>query len=295
MQNPEKILIAGCGDVGVRLAARLKRRGIEVWGLRRHAPNEGHEGMHWLEGDLCAPDGLPKLPPGITRLAYLPGPGKRDPAIYRALFVDGLARVLSALDPSALRRTVFVSSTAVHGGHDGQWIDETAEPAPQGFNGKILLEAERWLGRQEGSHVVLRLAGIYGPGRLQLVERIRNGTASTPRNPAHWANRIHADDAAAALDHLLFLDEPEECYLGCDDTPLPLHELHAYLAGLIGVAAPPEGPAPTGVGSKRLSNARLRASGFVPSWPDSREGYRALLGVTAPAAGVKKQKNTATG
>ena len=66
-------------------------------------------------------------------------------------------------------------------------------------------------------------------------------------------------------------------YLGADDTPLPLDVLYDHLARLAGAPLPEEGTAPSGVGSKRLSNARLRASGFVPQWADAREGYAALL------------------
>jgi nucleoside-diphosphate-sugar epimerase len=97
------------------------------------------------------------------------------------------------------------------------------------------------------------------------------------RDPPHWSNRIHADDAAAAIVHLLGLPSPERVYVGVDDTPLPLHVLYEFLAELVGAPLPEEGAAPPGVGSKRLSNARLRASGFVPRWPDAREGYRSLL------------------
>ena len=77
--------------------------------------------------------------------------------------------------------------------------------------------------------------------------------------------------------HLLALPGAQPVYIGCDDTPLPLHELYAHLAGLLGVAAPTPGPAPAGVGSKRLDNARLKSSGYALRWPDSRAGYAALI------------------
>jgi nucleoside-diphosphate-sugar epimerase len=125
--------------------------------------------------------------------------------------------------------------------------------------------------------VVLRLAGLYGPGRLQLVEKLRAGQLRVPREVPHWANRIHVDDAAAAIVHLLQVEAPQSLYLGVDDTPMPLDELYDFLAALIDAPPPPEGAAPVGVGSKRLSNARLRASGWAPQWPDSREGYAALI------------------
>jgi nucleoside-diphosphate-sugar epimerase len=88
---------------------------------------------------------------------------------------------------------------------------------------------------------------------------------------------MHVDDAAAAIVHLLSLDAPESLYVGVDNTPLPVDELYDYLAGLLGAAPPPDGSPVTGIGNKRMSNARLRATGFQCRWPDARMGYAALL------------------
>jgi nucleoside-diphosphate-sugar epimerase len=273
----ERILLAGCGDLGQRVAQRLLARGDEVFALRRRPPENDGGGIRWLRGDLADPAGLRGLPRGVTRLAYLPAPSARDEAAYRAVFLGGLRHLLDALDGSALRRVLFVSSSAVYGEHGGVWVDEDTPPAPPGFNGRVLLEAERWLAGQAPA-VTLRLAGLYGPGRLQLLERLRAGQAPAPRAVPHWANRIHVDDAAAALVHLLDLPDAQPLYLGVDDTPLPLDVLYDHLATLLAAPPPPEGPAPQGVGSKRLSNARLRTTGFTPRWPDARAGYAALLG-----------------
>lgn len=273
----ERVLLAGCGDLGERVAQRLRARGDDVWALRRQPPPRSRHGIHWLRGDLTDPASLRGLPPGITRLVYLPAPATRDRATYHAIFVDGLRHLLDALDTCKLAQVLFVSSSAVYGEHDGDWVDETTATDPPGFNGAVLLEAEQWLARQPLPATVLRLAGLYGPGRLQLVERLRAGQARVPRETPHWANRIHADDAAAAIVHLLGLESPQPLYLGVDDTPMPLDELYDFLAALIDAPLPAEGAAPAGVGSKRLRNARLRASGWAPQWPDARAGYAALL------------------
>ncbi|EIL92652.1 hypothetical protein UU9_01874 [Rhodanobacter fulvus Jip2] len=273
----ERVLLAGCGDLGLRVARQLQGRGDSVWALRRMPPVGDTSGIHWLRADLRQAETLRDLPPGITRLVYLPTPDRRDETAYRATFVDGLRHLLQALDTGTLRRVLFVSSTAVYGAHGGEWVDETTAPAPPGFNGKALLDAERWLAAQSVPSVALRLAGLYGPGRLQLVERLRTGQVRVPREHPHWANRIHVDDAASAITHLLTLPAVQSLYLGVDDTPLPLDVLYDQLARLAGAPLPAEGPAPAGIGSKRLGNARLRASGWVPQWPDSRAGYAALL------------------
>jgi nucleoside-diphosphate-sugar epimerase len=273
----EQVLLAGCGDLGLRVARRLRARCDEVWALRREPPMPDDSGIRWLRGDLTRPETLRELPVGITRVVYLPTPDRRDAAAYRSTFVDGLRYLLGTLDHAHLQRVLLVSSSAVYGEHAGDWIDEGTPPAPPGFNGSLLLEAEQWLATQSVASVVLRLAGLYGPGRLQLIERLRAGQLKAPRAQPHWANRIHVDDAAAAIVHLLQLADPLPLYLGVDSTPLRLDVLYDHLSALIGAPLAEDGPAPAGIGSKRLSNARLRASGFTPRWPDSRDGYTALL------------------
>lgn len=274
----ERVLLAGCGDVGLRVARLLRAQGHEVFALRRRPPAACDGGIRWLAGDLASPATMDGLPAGITRLVYLPAPDARDQATYEAVFLGGLRAMFGALDRTVLRRVLLVSSSAVYGDHAGGWVDEDTPARPPGFNGRVLLEAERWLADQPVRSTVLRLAGLYGPGRLQLVDRLRAGLAAVPRAQVHWANRIHVDDAAAAIAHLLLLPGAGPLYLGVDDTPLPLDVLYDHLAGWVGAPRPPEGPPPAGVGSKRLSNARLRASGFAPRWPDARLGYAALLG-----------------
>jgi nucleoside-diphosphate-sugar epimerase len=274
----ERVLLAGCGDLGLRVAQRLLARGDQVYALRRRPPTDDTTGIQWLQGDLTDAVSLRGLPSSdITQLVYLPTPDRRDEAAYRSTFVDGLKHVSNALDGAALKRVVFVSSSAVYGDHHGALIDESTLAQPYGFNGEVLLEAEQWLAAQAIPAITLRLAGLYGPGRLQLFERLRNGQARVPRNEIHWANRIHTEDAAQAIAHLLQLIDPLPLYLGVDDTPLPLDILYDALAQMIGVDPPQNGPAPSGIGSKRLSNRRLRDSGFVPTWTDSRIGYAALL------------------
>lgn len=274
----ERVLLAGCGDVGLRVARLLRAQGHTVFGLRRRPPASADEsGIHWLAGDLVDAATLAGLPERITRVVYLPAPDLRDSAMYRAVFLDGLRGLLERLDCAALARVLFVSSSAVYGDHAGGWVDEDTPPDPPGFNGAVLLEAECWLAAQARPCTVLRLAGLYGPGRLQLLDRLRTGGVAVPRDRVHWANRIHVEDAAAAIAHLLFLPDARPLYLGVDDTPLPLQVLYDHLASLAGVPPPPQGAPPTGVGSKRLRNARLRESGWVPQWPDARGGYASLL------------------
>jgi nucleoside-diphosphate-sugar epimerase len=195
------------------------------------------------------------------------------------VFRDGLEHLLQAAASPALQRVLFVSSTAVYGDHGAQWIDEDTPTAPKSFNGRVLLETEQWLRSQSAQFetLSLRLSGIYGPGRSYLLDRLRTGQATAPAAESHWVNRIHIEDAAAAVLHLMNLPQPHSIYLVTDSTPLPMRVLYEALAKLVGGPIPPKGDAPVSVGSKRLNNARLRGSGFSFTWPDSRDGHAALI------------------
>lgn len=282
--NAKRVLIAGCGDLGLRVARLLSLENTAnlTWGLRRNPqpePASDVPGLTWIAADLTQPDTLRGLPTGITHVLYTAAPNARTEADYRAVYRDGLERLLQALASSALQRVLFVSSTAVYGDHGEQWIDEDTPTAPKSFNGRVLLETEQWLHSQSAQFetVSLRLSGIYGPGRSYLLDRLRTGQAAAPAAESHWVNRIQIEDAAAAVLHLMNVPQPQSIYLVTDSTPLPMRVLYEALAKLVGGPIPPEGAAPASVGSKRLSNARLRNSGFNFKWPDSRKGHAALV------------------
>jgi nucleoside-diphosphate-sugar epimerase len=269
------VLVAGAGDVGTRAAVLLAGAGFDVFALRRHVPREAHPGVRWLAGDLTRPETLQGLP-SVRHVIYCATPAGRDDAAYRAIFLDGPRHLLSAL-PEPPQRMVFASSSAVYGEHGGAWVDESTPPAPLGFNGRVLLEAEAALRDAVSEAVAVRLAGLYGPGRLQLIQRLRDGQARVPRGQGVYANRIHVQDAAASLVHLACLEQPQPVYVAVDDRPRPIDELYDALARLAGAVPPGDGPPPPGVGNKRLSNARLKATGFVLQWPDAADGYAACL------------------
>ncbi len=282
--SAKRVLIAGCGDLGLRVAKLLAFENTvnRSWGLRRHPalePVNDLPGFSWIAADLTQPSSLNDLPKDITHVLYSAAPNARTEDDYRAVYRDGLEHLLQSVASPSLQRVLFVSSTAVYGDHGAQWIDENAPTAPKSFNGRVLLETEQWLygQRERFTTLSLRLSGIYGPGRSYLLDRLRAGQATAPAAESHWVNRIHIEDAAAAVLHLMNLPNPQPIYLVTDSTPLPMRVLYDALAQLVGGPTPPEGAAPASVGSKRLSNARLRDSGFTFTWPDCREGHAALI------------------
>ncbi len=271
------LLIAGCGDVGSALARLRVAAGDQVWGLRRGDAGLP-PGVRGLRADLGAGpiDGLPSA---IDAVVYAAAADRRDDESYRRTYVDGVGRLAVALTRAgaAPRRWVYVSSTAVYGQAEGEWVDEDAPTLPSGFNGRRMIEGERCAAATGIPTVVVRFGGIYGPGRGWLVERVRAGAGCRARPPL-YTNRIHRDDCAAVLDHLLSLESPARCYLGVDDAPAPQCEVMDWIADRIGVPRPPRTGAVAGGAGKRCSNRRLRASGYCFGYPSYRDGYAAMLG-----------------
>ena len=178
------------------------------------------------------------------------------------------------------RRLLFVSSSGVYAQADGQWVDEDSPAEAESYSGRIMLEAER-LARSSGiPATVVRLTGIYGPGREWLLKQVRMGYRVVSEPPL-FANRIHAEDAAGLLAYLLQADargvELAGDYLGVDDAPAPLHEVVGWLREALGVTEWAEESTVRRAGSKRCSNARARALGWRPLYPSYREGYAAVL------------------
>jgi nucleoside-diphosphate-sugar epimerase len=278
------VLIAGCGDVGTTLGLALARDGHTVWGLRRD-PRGLSDPIRPLAADLTDPRSLAVLPPDIDRVCYTAAAAGFGEAAYRAAYVDGVRNLLGALAGAPVRRFVFVSSTGVYGQEEGQWVDESSPTDPAGFSGRALLEGERLVGAGPVPGVVLRLGGIYGPGRTRLIDAVRRGEPCV-ESPPRFTNRIHRDDCAGALRHLLGLADPAPVYLGVDHAPAPECEVMDWIADRLGVGRPPRVPGGPGAspqrGNKRCRNDRLVASGYRFRYPTYREGYAALLGARAP-------------
>lgn len=277
----QRILIAGCGDVGCRLGRRLVDSGYRVWGLRRH-PDALPEGLEPLAADLTRPDTLAGLPSDLDAVVYTAAADGRSDDAYRRAYVEGvenLLRVVEAQTPPP-RRLLFTSSTGVYGQTEGEWVDEKSVTRPSRFSGRRVLEGEERFRASPIPSVSLRLGGIYGPGRTRLLRRVASGEAVCPEGPALYTNRIHSDDAAGALHHLLERPAPESIYLGVDHEPAELCEVLRFLARRLGVEPPRTAPRDEAGhrGSKRCSSRRLRADGYRFVYPTYREGYDALIG-----------------
>jgi len=270
-----RVLIAGCGDVGAVLATALLQDGHVVYGLKRDTSTLP-EGVLPVAADLLDPATLTDLPLNIDWLVFMPTPARRDRAAYEAIFIQGWNNLWAGLKQVPVR-TLVVSSTAVFGEVNGGVVDEETLPRPSGFNGKVLLRMEQLASRCTENVVVVRISGIYGPGRERLIRLAASDGLEVQRFPPYFTNRIHRDDAAAALKHLLEIDKPEALYLATDDKPAAKYEVVEWLAKMQG-CGPPKGNTDESAGSgKRVSNQKLRDSGFILTYPDYQAGYAAVL------------------
>jgi len=276
------VLIAGCGDVGSRLATQLLAAGFQVYGLRRDV-SRLPAGVIGVAGDLFNEECPASWPVGaVDYLVYCAAATEHDEAGYRAAYVQGLQHVLGWLNDygQVPDRLLFVSSSSVYGQKDGEWVDESSETVAAGYSGRLMLEAEQIALNSGIPASIVRLTGIYGPGREWLLTQVRRGYRVAV-DPPLYGNRIHADDAAGLMAFLLESDRKgralDDIYIGVDDAPAPLAEVVAWLREYLGVTQWSEDESVRRTGSKRCSNARAKTLGWAPKYPSYREGYAAIL------------------
>ncbi len=234
-----------------------------------------------FDGEEFSPDLLKSLGEATHLIVSISPEEGGDPV------VEMVGGDLARLAPR-LRWIGYLSTVGVYGNYDGGWVDETSQCRPVSKRSQLRLEAEnQWLALGEKAGVpvaVLRLSGIYGPGRNAFVN-LRSGTAKRLIKPGQVFNRIHAADIAGALWHLAERD------LGgvfnvTDDEPGPPQDVVTYAAGLMGVEPPPEIPFASAQLSpmarsfygenKRVSNAALKGTGYRFRHPDYRSAFDAM-------------------
>ena len=277
-----KVLIVGCGDLGTAIAMRLQQS-HEVIGVRQSdklLPN----GMQTIQADVTQPNTLrllEKLNPNI--IVYCVSAGGQTDEKYQAAYVTGLKNILATQSQNTnLQHIFFVSSTRVYGQNNAEVLDEALDenvPAiPADFGGERLLEAEMLLNDMPCKATTMRLSGIYGNGRLYLVNMAKDITKWPTEN--HWSNRIHRDDAAGFIAFMVGKAVKKEtldsCYIVTDDMPTQQYEVLTWLANQQKLDISTI-KIPVARGGKRLSNKRLRDTGFQLQYPNYQAGYSHIL------------------
>ncbi len=294
------VLIAGCGYVGTALAAllspsshtrvrpkeavsasqaaRVGEAPYNICAIRRSRSAKEVEGVTYLYQDLLDKDGLAaSLPSTLDYVFFLASPDRREAAAYASSYLEAPAALTGALAARRmnLQRFFFITSTAVYHQDDGSWVDESSETAPTTFSGQTLLKAEDRLRRSEVPTTVVRFSGIYGPSRTRLLHMALDDRASQPEQ-RRFTNRIHRDDCAGFLKHLMQVPQPLPLYVATDKQPTELHDVIGWLREQAGRAH--EAISPLGeVHGKRCSNALMLNSGYSFRYPDFRAGYQPML------------------
>ncbi len=273
-----RILIAGCGFIGETAAGLFLAHDCEVLGLASSPRDPGETPFPILGTDLTDPTALSATladQPPFDVVIHCASSRGGGPDGYRRIYRDGVQNLVTAC-PGA--RVLFTGSTSVYGQSDGALVDETSPTEPDRETGHILLETEQ-IALDAGGFVA-RLAGIYGPGRSVLLRKFLDGTAVLEDGGDRWINQIHRDDAARALVHLALGDASPGVYNVADDTPATQLQTYTWLAEHFQKPLPPQGPAnpnrKRGSSSKRVTNSKLRATGWAPTFPSYRDGLVSL-------------------
>jgi len=283
-----RLLVFGLGYSARATVARMRPRLAAVWGTTRHADDSGDAnslGVTLFSFDSARADFSPSLR-NILRdadhvLVSIAPDASGDP-VLRHFQADLAAAQLKSL--------VYLSTVGVYGDHGGAWVDERSECRPASTRSRQRLAAERaWFAfsKQAGVPVaVIRLAGIYGPGRGPF-EKIRSGTALRIVKPGQVFNRIHVDDIAKIVQ-AAFDRSAEGVFNASDEEPAPPQDVLMFAADLLSVPPPAETPfekaelTPMARSfyseNKRVRNERIkRELGVALSYPSYREGLKAIL------------------
>ena len=224
------ILIAGCGYVGCELARLLQaNEGFAIWGLRRSVEKLPASVVHPIGEDLFNPDQLGKWPEYIDYVVYTAAASGYNEDSYHNAYVKGLTNIITRLQTDGYRpkHILFISSTDVYHQKDGESVDENSPTLPETFAGKIMLEGESILLRSPFPATCVRLGGIYGPGRLWLINQVKEGKGC-PSEPVIYTNRIHRDDCAGILAHLVKKDAKQK-HLGYKKSARPIRSHNGYI------------------------------------------------------------------
>ena len=275
-----KILLAGCGDIGQRVAARFADE-HQCFGLRRN-PEQLPVFINPLKADLTNSEELVGIfSQGFDVVIATLTPGARTEEAYQKAYVDTATALVSSINNAKYQPkiVIWISSTSVYGDSTNQWLEEESPVNPASFSARALKKAEDIMTAVSCDLTIVRFSGIYGPGRLALLNSVKNGIGS-PAQPKQWSNRIHSDDCAGFLVHLVnrYLkgQKLEKLYLGTDCEPAAQHDMRKWLAGKLNVILTEEAKS-SRAGTQRYTNKKLLQSGYQLQYPSYREGYVSVI------------------
>jgi nucleoside-diphosphate-sugar epimerase len=284
-----RTLIVGCGYVGTALGTEFVRLGHTVFGLRRTADSNSAlqaSGIAPVMGDVTKSETLAKLRPNYDWVINCVSSSGGDAHDYQAVYFEGTRNLLEWLSPAPPKKFIYTSSTSVYGQADGSFVTETSPTEPAAETARVLLETENFLLQAASANfpaVILRVAGIYGPGRGYWFKQFLQGEAKIEGNGERFLNMVHRDDVAGAIIAVLEKGRPGQIYNVVDDEPVTQLDLYRWLAATSGRDIPPlakldrQGARKRGSTNKRISNRKLKSElAYQFKYPTFREGFTAL-------------------
>jgi nucleoside-diphosphate-sugar epimerase len=289
----KRLVILGCGYVGTAVARQARAAGLKVEALTRN-PARAAElvalDVRTVVDDLAAESWHGRLAPGADWVLNCVSSGSGGPGGYRHSYIDGMRSLLAWARSGPAGTLIYTSSTSVYSQDNGAVVDETAPTDSGDETRRLLLEAEELLRGESAAcnrWFILRLAGIYGPGRHHLLDQVRAGSGELAGSGAHHLNLAHRDDICAAI--LTAFTAPvavrHEVFNVADDLPATKAAVASWLAERVG-QPPPHFSG--GASSRRrgfaappdriVSNGKLKTMlGWKPAYPSYREGFAAIL------------------
>jgi nucleoside-diphosphate-sugar epimerase len=279
------VLIAGCGWLGGAVARELVARGDRVTGVRSSDASAEPLRAMGIEPcilDLSEPEAADRLPPGVEAILALQSAKGKGEAPYRRAYLDVNRTLLEVASRQRVRAMVYTGSTGLFGQTDGSDVEEDTAPAPTTPEGRILLEAEAQLRAAAARGVparILRLSGLYGPGRLWMLEAVAKGVMTLGPGDDAFLNACHQADAVSAVLAVLDRGRDGGIYHATDARPCRRREVIAFIAERLGI---PVGTSAAGLApsapNRRILGTRTREElGLRLRWPSVLEGLAPFL------------------
>jgi nucleoside-diphosphate-sugar epimerase len=283
-----RVLIIGCGYVGMALGTELVRQSHEVFGLRRTDIADRDLkaiGIVPLKADITKREDLERLPTDSDWVVNCVSSSRGSVEDYRAVYLGGMRNLIERFSANPPRKFIYTSSTSVYGQTDGSIVTEASLAEPSADTARVLVESEKLLLQavaQNFPAVILRVAGIYGPGRGYWFKQFLQGEVRIEGKGDRYVNMVHRDDVVGAIIRALEKAETGEIYNVIDDEPVRQLELFQWLASASGREMPAfieiEQERKRGRTNKRISNRKLKTElGFQLKYPTFREGYLATM------------------
>jgi nucleoside-diphosphate-sugar epimerase len=286
-----RVLIVGCGYVGLPLGLELARQGHEVFGLRRSNAGDAElmaGGLKPLAADITRPEDLARLPGPFDWVVNTVSSTKGGVDEYRQVYLEGTRNLIEWLAPMPLKKFVQTSSTSVYGQTDSSAVKESSPAEPSSPTSRLLVETERLLleAARTGKFpaVILRVAGIYGPDRGHLFLQYLRGEARIAGKGERILNMIHRDDVVNAILAGLKSGRAGEIYNAVDDEPVAQIHFFRWLSESLGKWMPPfateaeNTQRKRGLTNKKVSNRKLKMElGVQLKYPTFRQGYTAEI------------------